>query len=412
MLTAVLLLPNAAFGESPPGCAVGVANISGVLEITPSAKTTLTTMGIDWKVLNTLAGATACDAEVENSQIEVNTNILTIPPTDPNCPYAVLNFPISFSDGQEVIIHPDVMGACSNLADLNVGFNQVVGEADGIQFSVGGAPIGAPWSVSVSTAKLIFEPCILVEKDGPIKVKLVSGEALVTYDVTVTNCASGSVTSPLDNCSIVDTIAGPVNQDLGVISPGFPVSFSYDATIFGDTTNTVTVTCDDQADGPISDSDTHFVDTYFTGIIVMKEAPPKLPADTLVDYEVWITNDGSSTITNCLITDSTFGPIDSTGCESIAPNEMCHVEYTGVACSEAIDNRAFVECIDQAFELVSGESEEVPAPRCAAFSVDIDKVCDIKVVQVPQNDADPIDCTITVTNDGPDTLTNCVVVDS
>ncbi len=45
------------------------------------------------------------------------------------------------------------------------------------------------------------------------------------------------------------------------------------------------------------------------------------------------------------------------------------------------------------------------------FAVAIQKDCDDLVVQVPDNPADPINCTITVANIGTETLTNCIVSD-
>jgi hypothetical protein len=41
MLTAILLLPNAAFGEQPIGCATGVGNIGGSIQLVPGLKDTI-----------------------------------------------------------------------------------------------------------------------------------------------------------------------------------------------------------------------------------------------------------------------------------------------------------------------------------------------------------------------------------
>jgi hypothetical protein len=224
MLTVVLLLPSSAFGEVPQGCAAGVANIAGVLAINPSAKTTIDIpVGIEWKVTNSVGDDDdiACDAAVQNSDLFVNGFEIT-PSAD--CPYNQANFDVAFSNDQEVDIHPALMGACSNVNFLFVGFNNVLAEAQGFQTNVfGDNALEAPWTVSVSTAKPVYDRCILVEKDGLPKVRLDDGQATVTYDVTVTNCGEGVLVSNLDNCLIDDTVAGPVIQDLGVIAPGFPL---------------------------------------------------------------------------------------------------------------------------------------------------------------------------------------------
>jgi hypothetical protein len=70
-------------------------------------------------------------------------------------------------------------------------------------------------------------------------------------------------------------------------------------------------------------------------------------------------------------------------------------------------NCLFTAQDDRSFERTASATCEV-----LEFSVDIQKECDTKVVQVPGNPDDPIDCTITITNDGPNELTDCTTSDS
>jgi len=307
MLSAVLLIPNAAFGEEPPGCNTGTGLILPIISVNPSDKTNdQTDVFVTYSIGNpqVMGEAVSCLAQIGlfgDPQILVNAGTVS---DMPGCEFDASLLPADINNNEIVQLWgPDplnLFGTCEISGNLVPGLNTVTGEGGVGQFILQGSDQPFEQDSTVNAPKVLFDRCIDVVKTGPIKVKLVGGQATVTYDVTVTNCANPLQPSNLDNCRVEDTIAG--NQDAliagEVISLGFPFSFSYDAVISGDTTNEVTVTCDDQTGEDIDDSDTHFVETYTARITVDKSAPPKLPAATPVPYTVKITNDGSSTITS------------------------------------------------------------------------------------------------------------------
>ncbi len=415
MIAGILLIPNSAFGEVPEGCDAGTGTISGALSVDPFFKgndeeEVFLTYTI--KNLQDDDVKAACDGLITSASLEVNNGQVD---GTAGCPIDNGEFPIAISNDDEIELWGDsgLFGTCEISAFLQFGSNDIEAFGNVEQFNAEDDETTNSQNAGNTVSKTVFDRCISVDKTGPPKVRLIDGFAEVTFEVTVTNCADEETGSALDNCRFEDTIAGNDDVDLGVIEPGDDAGFEYEDEIDGDTENSVEVFCDDQQGEEISDTDTHMITTYFAEIEVTKMAPEKLGTDDEVTWTVWIENLGSSAIDNCVINDQILGiEDDDTSCAStIEPGDFCHVEYPGVSCNESVENNVSVTCEDQEDVEVPGEASADP-PFCADFSVDIQKECDIKVVVVPDNESDPINCKITVENDGPSTLTNCVVTDS
>ena len=309
-----------------------------------------------------------------------------------------------------------MFGYCNAKDHIIHGANEVLSAANTEQLNKASSPPapGTKQTASNTNEIIGYTPCLLVDKSGPIKVQLVNGSAVVEYTVTATNCAPlisfQNVT--LDTCSLDDTVAGMPSVDFGTLVTGIPKPVKYNATITGNTTNIAKVTCDDQHDIKVSNSSSWDVKTYNSGLLVKKTVPAKLGVNDTVIYTVNVTNTGSSSVDNCRIVDVGLGVNDTTSCAALGPGGSCKVTYTGLACSEApAKNTVTVTCEDQLDRPVTNSST-TDKPFCAAFDVEIKKDCDTKVVQVPGNPADPIDCSIQVENTGPGTLTNCKVSDT
>ncbi len=417
-LSLILLLPSVAFAEDPDDCAIGTGNVGGSVTVDPSFKVEIDAIGdtfVTYAIsIPAIGPPVSCNATIGffgDPLITVNGIEVTI---GGDCALPGANVPLGDGDTIQLWGDNSEYGLCNIAADLVEGTNLIFGFGNVGQFNNQGNNASFQ-SATNSAQRDVYTACIDVEKTGPAKVLLdESGEAIVEYTVTITNCADedSQLPSNLDNCVLDDTVAGPNIPVPGVIAPGENTQVMYMAEINGDTPNTATVTCEDQEDIAIMDSDDHTVLTYTAGITVLKTAPAKVADEDQVIWNVKITNDGSSSIDNCEIDDPAFGFFDDITCAApIAPGGMCSVEIPGFVCVESSANTVFVTCEDQEDQDVEGQDTADP-PFCADFSVDIDKVCDEKVVVVPGNDADPIDCRITVTNDGPGTLTNCLVSDT
>ena len=97
MITAVLLIPNTAFGEIPPGCHAGLSSILLDVTVDPSFKTTIDTFTtIGFKVTNPQPnGILSCNAEVVFAQIIVNGVVVS---GTPDCPFDPTKLPKTFGN--------------------------------------------------------------------------------------------------------------------------------------------------------------------------------------------------------------------------------------------------------------------------------------------------------------------------
>jgi len=181
--------------------------------------------------------------------------------------------------------------------------------------------------------------------------------------------------------------------------------------------NTATITCNTaQGFDPVSALDTASIEVRSVDGDVDKNCiPPTQQAPGTINWDWTVTNtspdgkseldvscDGFSTINDQeveddLLTVLTFG---GTATNMWTESGLESATYENeITCT-------FTAQDDRTFERMASDSCDV-----LEFDVSIDKDCDEKVVQVPGNPADPIDCTITVENTGEETLTNCVVSD-
>ncbi|MGQ0791214.1 MAG: DUF7507 domain-containing protein, partial [Nitrosopumilaceae archaeon] len=208
----------------------------------------------------------------------------------------------------------------------------------------------------------LFQPSILVTKDGPATANL--GDD-VTYDFIITN--TGSPDSPdLVYDSAIDSLIGPLDAvalpDCAVLAPGDSCSFSVTRTVVitdpDPLDNTVTVHYHpDGFPNDVTDSDSHSVDIIVPSAIdVVKIADPSLiEAGETVTYTVDITNTGSSTLLLCEGTDDNGTPLDTSddidvdaligGPFSLAPGQSETFTYTDEVFADRTNIVRFI-CLD------------------------------------------------------------------
>ena len=416
LAVAMIMVPTTIHAETPIGCDIDSGTIGGSITVLPSGKiSVLDNVQVTYRVSNTnVTAAPGCDAELSDTTLPViEVQGIVISPSA-SCPRDTSVLPLTLSDGEEVELWgpSGIFGECEVSGNLTGGiFNEIDGKSTWDQFNVPFSNFTTPQSDVSTTTKIVYSADVEVTKVGPAKVKLVDGQAEVDYSITVLHNGTGGFATPIDTCILEDSLTGIIDENF-TLSPGFPEVYNYTAIINGTTINTATITCEDQKDYVITDTDDHTVQTYESKITVQKMAPAKLLPSDLVNYEVWISNNGTSNIDSCVITDDALQYTNSTACGVIAPGGSCHVTIPGPMCSEAPDtNTVNVTCKDQLGLDVTNSSNTLDRPLCADFKVGIEKICDEKVVQLPGN-PDSIDCKVKVENLAFGTITGCVVSDS
>ncbi len=192
MLTAVLLLPSSAFGEIPDGCDVGTGTIGAIISLDPPTKVNDSTpVDVIFKVTNLQDDDVlpACDVELEGAEITLNA--VSQNDGTAHCEVDDAQFPILIQNNEEIILWgpAGIFGQCE-LTGMSLGSNAITGEAQGKQFNIADTnEIQSDVAVLIGTSSLVYDACINVMKEGPEKVRLDDGEALVTYTVWIVNCA-------------------------------------------------------------------------------------------------------------------------------------------------------------------------------------------------------------------------------
>jgi uncharacterized repeat protein (TIGR01451 family) len=139
---------------------------------------------------------------------------------------------------------------------------------------------------------------------------LVLSGSSVSYLYNATNTGETALTG-----NITDDVFGPVGSFVN-LQPGGWVAFNITHVITEDTTNTATVTAEDQYGSVVTDSAIVTVKVLISGphLDVTKTGTPAAqPAPGTVTWNVTVTNIGTVTLTGVNVTDSLHGYLGSTG---------------------------------------------------------------------------------------------------
>ena len=171
-------------------------------------------------------------------------------------------------------------------------------------------------------------------------------------------------------------------------------------------------TCDAVATGVAGGSLNEFFPALPPSVDIEKtcDDEEQICTDSAITFTVTVTNNGPYTLTSCTVDDpDCIGTVPEI--TDLAPTDSVSYTCTKPATpgGAAVDNTASVSCMDVYDQPASDTdtSNACSIPPCPA-SVDIEKTCDDEE-QVCTDSA--ITFTVTVTNNGPNTLASCTVDD-
>jgi uncharacterized repeat protein (TIGR01451 family) len=243
---------------------------------------------------------------------------------------------------------------------------------------------------------------------------------VLTYDLVVTN--TGSVT--LTNIVVTDPGAAVTGSPVASLAPAASVTLTASYTILqadvdaGSFTNTATATGNYGAAQSVSDTDTETVTaTQAAAIQIVKSSTTPTntysqPGDVLT-YDLVVTNTGSVTLTNIVVTDP-GAAVTGSPVASLAPAASVTLTASYTILQADVDAGSFTNTATAtgnygAAQSVSDtDTETVTATQAAAIQI-------VKSSTTPTNTysqpGDVLTYDLVVTNTGSVTLTNIVVTD-
>ena len=248
------------------------------------------------------------------------------------------------------------------------------------------------------------------DEDGSLDVSL---NDTLSYTVTATN--DGSTT--LNNVIVSDTKISPSSNTCASVAPGATcvLSGTYQVTQgdvdAGTIDNTGSVTST-EVPGP---TDTPVISTPVAqnnGLSIVKvldSSGPFVLGDSLT-YTVTATNDGTTTLSNVVVSDTKITPSSNT-CASVAPAATCVLSGTYSVTQTDVD----ASNIDNTGSVTS---TEVPGPiDTPVISTPVAQTDALSIVKVLDSSGpfvlgDSLTYTVTATNDGSTTLNNVIVSDT
>lgn len=272
-----------------------------------------------------------------------------------------------------------------------------------------------------SPAQTLSKPApVNADEDGSGDVSV--GDTL-TYTITMTNTGSAVLTGVV----VSDPMLTPSSVTCTSVAPG-PGGTGGTCVLIGtyvvtatDITNgsidNVASSDTDQTD-PVTDDETVAVPT--PSLIIDKPAPASADGDNSLDvsagdvltYTITATNNGTSTLTNVVVSDPLITPNSNT-CATVTAGGTCvlvgtYTVQSGDVTAGSIDNTASADS-DQTGPVDDSETVPVPAPshtiaKSISGNADEDGSGDISV-------SDTLSYTVTATNNGTAILTNLIVSD-
>ena len=248
------------------------------------------------------------------------------------------------------------------------------------------------------------------DQDGSLDVSL---NDTLTYTITATNDG----TTTLSNVVVSDTKISPSSNTCLSVAPASTcvLSGTYSVTQTdvdaGNIDNTGSVTST-EVPGPI---DTPVISTPVAqnnGLSIVKvldSSGPFVLGDSLT-YTVTATNDGTTTLSNVVVSDTKISPSSNT-CASVAPAATCVLSGTYSVTQTDVD----AGNIDNTGSVTS---TEVPGPiDTPVISTPVAQNNGLSIVKVLDSSGpfvlgDSLTYTVTATNDGTTTLSNVVVSDT
>jgi uncharacterized repeat protein (TIGR01451 family) len=246
----------------------------------------------------------------------------------------------------------------------------------------------------------------------------ISAGDVLTYTITATNTGSATLT----NLRIDDAMLNPATATCALVTVGntcvLTGTYTVTATDIGNGNIINTATSISDQSGAVDDSQTIALNA--PSLALDKPAPVNTDEDGSTDisvgdtltYTITATNNGSSNLTNVVVSDPLITP-DTQTCASVATGGTCVLIGTYTATGDditagVIDNTATAGS-DQTAAITDNQSVPVPTPQLtlnkpAPVNDDRDGSSDISA-------GDVLTYTITATNSGTATLTNVVVDD-
>jgi len=280
------------------------------------------------------------------------------------------------------------------------------------------AQVDADESVSLPAPALAINKPAPINSDEDGSGDVSAGDTL-TYTITASNTGSANLTNVL----VADTVITPSSNTCALVAPGANcvLTGSYAVTaadiVAGSIVNEASANSD-QTD-EVTDDET--VSPPTPDLQLDKAAPSNADEDGSTDvsagdtltYIITATNNGTSNLTNVVVSDAMLTP-GSSSCASVAPGATCVLTGTYVVTpadvlAGSIVNTASAES-DQTVPVQDTETVTTPTPshtidKAAPGNADEDASTDISV-------GDTLTYNITATNNGTATLTNLIVSDS
>jgi len=279
------------------------------------------------------------------------------------------------------------------------------------------APVTDDETVVVPTPALLIDKPAPVNADGDNSTDVSAGDVL-TYTITATN----SGTATLTNVVVSDPMITPATNTCASVIAGATcvLTGTYTVTAADVTAGAInnTASADSDQTDPVTDDETLAVPS--PSMVLDKAAPTNADADGTADisvgdvltYTVTATNNGTSVLTNVVVTDPLLTPTSAT-CASLAVGADCVLSgtYTVTAAdvtAGVINNTASADS-DQTDPVDDIESVVVPMPshilaKGVPTNTDTDGSGDISA-------GDTLTYVITATNNGTAVLTNMVIND-
>jgi LPXTG-site transpeptidase (sortase) family protein len=284
-----------------------------------------------------------------------------------------------------------------------------------------------------------FVPALTTDKvyvdytDNDSSGSITSGDDL-NYTVTMTNTGNTTLT----NVVVSDPELTPTSQTCASVAPGGTCVLTGSYTVLqsdvdaGSFENTGSVTDDDvctTAPYPVECSDTETVlipQTYTltTDKVYVdytdNDSSGSITAGDELNYTVTMTNTGTTTLTNVVVSDPELTPTSQT-CASVAPGGTCVLTGSYTVLQSDVDAGSFENtgsvtdddvCTTAPYPVECSDTETVLIPQTDALTTDK------AYVDYTDNDSsgsitagDDLSYTVTMTNTGTTTLTNVVVSD-
>jgi len=266
-------------------------------------------------------------------------------------------------------------------------------------------------------------PALAINKPAPTNADEdgsndVSAGDTLSYTITATNTGAATLT----NVIVSDNLITPSSNTCATVAPGATcvLTGTYVVTAADVSAGTVvnTATADSDQTDPVTDDET--VTPPTPDLQIDKAAPSNADEDGSTDisvgdtltYVITATNNGTSNLTNLLVSDTMLTPSSNT-CATVAPGATCVLTGTYVVTAADVAAGSIVNTAtadsDQTPPVDDTETVTTPIPshsidKTAPTNADEDSTADISV-------GDTLSYTITATNNGTATLTNMVVSD-